>query len=130
MKKGDFVRVHVRHGQAFKKSYKSQWLKLIYIIISRSKPTNPLLQPAYSIKDVVDNTKISNKFSREKLSPPEIWGDQHPNRPDFFNGAIFDRETYLQNIQQQKKAANTRLYISQQPVLFIHSFIIIIQKSI
>ena len=97
MKKGDFVRVHVGHGQAFKKSYKSQWSKLIYIITSKGKPTNPLLQPAYSIKSV-DNTKIFSKFSRKellKVPPPETWRDQHPDRPDFFNGVIFDREAHF-----------------------------------
>jgi len=109
LQKGDFVRVHVNNGNSFKKSYKSQWSKLAYIVISRSKPKTPLLQPGYKIQGI-NGLKITNSFSRRellKVPPPEEWGVQRPNRPDFSNGEIFDREAHLRKIQNKRRQAAT-----------------------
>jgi len=107
LKKGDWVRVHVGHGNAFKKSFKSQWSKSIYKVVSRSKPKNPLLQPTYAI-ETKDGVKISNRFGRGellKVPDPETFSENPATRPDFSNGDIFNWEQHLRNIQQQKKPA-------------------------
>jgi len=58
IKKGDYVRVsnlafkdYRKESNVLKNSYKPNWSKNIYQVISISKPSNPLHQPLYTIKD-------------------------------------------------------------------------------
>ena len=66
LNKGDYVRVHVGSDNAFKKSYKSQWSKEVYVVINKSKPTNPLVKKSYLIQGE-DKMQITNRFGRGEL---------------------------------------------------------------
>ncbi|HEY5235298.1 MAG TPA: hypothetical protein VIJ14_03895, partial [Rhabdochlamydiaceae bacterium] len=98
LKKGDWVRIHTRGGHSFIKS------KEVYIVLSKSRPTNPLVQPVYTVQN---EQGVASRFGRSellKVPDPQSWSAAAP-RQDHSKGEFFDRQTHMEKLAQQKKNA-------------------------
>ena len=105
LKKGDWVRVHVKGDTSkFKPAYKAQWSKKLYQVVSKSKPANPLMQPTYALK-AQNGDKITTRFGRGellKVPAPDTFTNEQPQRPDFADGTIFNREQHMQRMSEAR----------------------------
>ena len=105
---GDYVRVHFDTiEKTFKKGYKAQWSKQVYLVRNKTKPkTNTFSYEMYTLKEQ-NGTKISGTFKRNellKVANPDDFMYIQDQRPDYSNGRFFDREAHMRILHDERKS--------------------------